>query len=203
MTKLRISLYIFIIVIVIGGIFLRLKENKKPIPEQPVPVQLVPMNTEVAKEVPPEINPKPILKKIQNDSVMINANELKISWILDSTPIPECNLEKGFVRACYSETSHTIFISQDITAKDKDFILYHEVGHFLYTQSFPKDIFLSGPFGPDYETIANDFAWWIYGAKYPNQKNFANEVVTSKKQEYFSSTCDTNCVETILKIKIK
>lgn len=184
MKKRRIFKFGMIVfsLLIVAGFFVAQKAV-----EQPIPVAAPKKSTTI----------KP---QIKNTSVIINGTKINISWVLDKTPLPYCPvLEAGFARACYSEETNTIYISQEIKDQ-KDFIFYHEIGHAIYKQNFPKDLFKETYFGPDYETLANNFAWYIYGKKYPEKQSFVNETVSAKKLDYFSQTCNAACIRTILKI---
>lgn len=205
----------FIILVLIVGVILAIFISiyyqppvLKPAPEIPTS-SLIPSPEPIAQGVQTLKSKlrtqQPVKKIIQNDIVTLNNKRLNISWILNNTLVPQCNIQPDFVKACFSDVSNTIFISQDINGAggvQKDFILYHEIGHFLFGQNFPKDIFKAGLTSPDYETIADNFAWWIYGQKYSSEKSFSDAVVSKVKRDYFSQNCNSVCVSSILNIKI-
>jgi hypothetical protein len=127
-----------------------------------------------------------------------------IVWITNKTLIPNCVFEIGYPHACYSEKNNTIYISKEIKSAPRDFILYHEIGHSLFKKNFPQDLFKPDMWGnANYEVLTNDFGWWIYGKKHPKELKFTNKVVSQDKRNYFSSTCQKKCIDSILKLKIK
>jgi hypothetical protein len=120
-----------------------------------------------------------------------------------SNTVPICGTgEPG----CYIQSTNTIYVStKPYDGVGADFILYHEIGHSFYKKAFPISIFPDGSMGdPSYEMIANDFAWWMYGQKYPKQYGaFAKDLLNKNQLAYFQGTCNSKCVTQILKVKIK
>ena len=125
-----------------------------------------------------------------------------IIWTTNKTPTP-CTFKIDYPHACYYEPSNTIYISKEIKGFNKYFVLYHEAGHSLYKENFPRDIFKNTYFDPAYEGLADNFAWWMYAKKYPREQKFVNSVINKEKQDFFTSTCQKKCQADILKLKIK
>lgn len=125
-----------------------------------------------------------------------------IIWTTNKTITP-CVFEVGYPKACYVEKSNTIYISKEIKGIRHDFVLYHEIGHSLYKENYPKNLFKVGFLSTATETNADNFAWWIFAQKFPKEKKFVNSILTKEKIKYFQDTCNTKCVKDILKIKIK
>ena len=123
-----------------------------------------------------------------------------IIWITNKTPVPQCTFEPTEEHVCYVSENNTIYISKEIKGISKYFVLYHEIGHSLYKENFPKEVFKGGIFGPDYETMANDFAWWMYAKKNKKEEKFVERVISKEKRDYFSKTCQKKCVNQVLKI---
>ena len=107
--------------------------------------------------------------------------------------------------ACYDHDSNIIYINKKTSkAIPKDLVLYHEIGHSLYWMDFPKDVFKESVFDePDYEVMADDFAWWAYGKKHPKQQKFVNEILTPQKIKFFEDSCKVKCINSILTLKRK
>lgn len=139
-----------------------------------------------------------------------------IIWTTQANVAHQCDGNAAKVMAtdiggCYNHDNKTIYMTTGKIPNigvGKDYILYHEVGHSLYWMDFPKDIFKTTPgfesfSGPDYEVIADDFAWWMYAKKHPKELKFVNSILTQAKRDYFAGTCKKKCVDAILKLKIK
>ena len=126
-----------------------------------------------------------------------------IIWTTSAVVVNVCG--GADIGGCYVIATDTIYIASDLENRSdykKDFVLFHEIGHSLYKHDFPKEIFKNGLFAPDYEIIADNFAWWIYAKKYPKERKFVRNLLSQKKLNYFASTCDRMCVCDILSIKI-
>jgi len=127
---------------------------------------------------------------------------LQIMWVTANTPIP-CTAEQDAVRACYVVDTHTIYLDKNLKGFYRYFVPYHEIAHSLYKENFDKTLFKDTIFSKDYETIANDFAWWMYAKKFPKEQKFVNQILTKEKIQYFKDTCDKQCVKYILGLPIK
>ena len=94
--------------------------------------------------------------------------------------------------------------NENFEGEDKNLILFHEIAHSIFWDNFPKELFQKSPLGdPDFEVVANDFGWWIYGQKYVEEYEFSRMVLTEEKIRYFESVCNLACVDEILKIKVE
>ena len=126
----------------------------------------------------------------------------QIIWMTNKTIMP-CTFEVGYPHACYIVENDTIYISKEIKGISKTFALYHEIGHSLFKEDYPKDLFKAGFLSTATETNADNFAWWMYAKKYPKEKKFVKSILTTAKIQYFEDTCKTKCQKDILKIKVK
>lgn len=123
-----------------------------------------------------------------------------VIWTTNKTPTP-CTFLEGYPHACYAVDTNTIYVSKDIKGRSRYFALFHEAGHSLYKENFPRDIFKATPFDTEEESMANDFGWWMYGKKYPDERVFVNKVISKNKRQFFADTCAAKCQRDILKIK--
>lgn len=134
-----------------------------------------------------------------------------IIWTTQANVAHQCEGNATKVMAseiggCYRHDTNTIYMTTGKIPNigvGKDYILYHEIGHSLYWMDFPKEIFKASVFDPDYEGIADDFAWWMYAKKHPKEKKFMESVIKKQERDYFANTCQKKCVDAVLKLKIK
>lgn len=130
-------------------------------------------------------------------------NPVIINWRTREDMVKICNVDSVYidpnsVDACADLEKNTIEMSFEAKQSKKEFVLHHEIGHMIYRLDFPKDIFKQGVFLPDYELVAEDFAWWIYNQTYTDGMKLPAE-----KIKYFEQTCNMECVKDILEIKIR
>ena len=117
----------------------------------------------------------------------------QIIFTLNAGLSPICkDLGYPILDGCY-DGINKIYISE-ITSRPKDFILYHEVGHALFNQDF----FADKTQFKNVETLAENFALYVYQYKYHNV--FIK--TTKKNQKYFATKCDKKCVEEIINVKV-
>lgn len=158
-----------------------------------------------------QLNPKyggaTIAIPIQPANPVTQIPTARIVWVSHKSPDPMCGFTKEqlkdpeWARSCYTPKNNTAYVSRD--DGDTAFAMYHELGHSIYLENFPHDIFKSSAFGPDYESIANDFAWYMKAQANPKKNGaFVKSVISPAKLDYFSRTCDSKCVAKILSIKI-
>lgn len=105
--------------------------------------------------------------------------------------IENCNNIKTVDDGCYVYKTKTIYIDYD-TARPRDFVLYHEIGHHLFWRSYDKNIFANE------EIMADQFALFIYGKKFPKLVKFQHPTIKTYLKKY----CDNLCSDTILSIKV-
>ena len=190
--KTLLSFIVLVVVLLVGIVYF------KNLP-RPTSVS-APMEVELT-EVTPEVLEQTVAKK-EIEKAVVEELGITIYWVYNDTEVP-CELEADDVYACYMVDTNSIYLSKELEGEKKDFVLYHEIGHSIYKENFPEEIFKDSLFGPGYETMANNFAWWIYSTKYPKEQEFAKSVLTGEKIKYFQETCTSDCIKVILKIEIK
>lgn len=201
--------YLVSAILVIGllslAIFRDLDEAELPQPAEPEKV--VVQEKRPTAVVPKTLTPKPV-EYTYNFSFL--SRPLKIRWTNAKEVITVCGVGRVEMSvACYDEETNTIHARTKSTAdidEEKDFVIYHEIAHSIFGGSkFPRDIFQESSLfkQPDHEVIADDFATWIYGQKYPEQAQSVLSNLGSAKIKYFEQVCSKVCVAEILSIEIK
>ncbi len=118
-----------------------------------------------------------------------------LMFVVNSTDMENCKQwvgpEQYPLDGCYVEKTKNIYINNE-TTRPQDFVLYHEIAHHLFKLKFDKKLF-------DKETMADQFAFFIYGKKYPELPDYNQD---QSLKEYFSKNCDQMCVDAILSIKL-
>lgn len=99
------------------------------------------------------------------------------------------------ISACTNPISHVIY-----TSNKDEFTLYHEIGHNLYWDNKPVD---NGIFS-EQQRIADDFAFYIFSKKYPNEyiddlkywtyKSFYEKTIKKERDILFKNTCNDECI---------
>ena len=187
--------------IIFVGMMLILSALRNP-KEEPVPIQpteeiKVPVEEKPAKGVITDVYKFPVI-----------TNPLTINWWTNAGVIKTCNVDPtqvdaNSVDACSDINQSIVEMSYEKKFRQKEFDLHHELGHIIYRLDFPRDIFKPSVLLPDYEQIAEDFAWWIEGQEYEEEAEFAKSVLTKAEIDYFESTCNVECVKFIMSIKIR
>lgn len=129
---------------------------------------------------------------------------LALQIIYGSSKSTSINCDYFTNQACTDPVAHIIWINENI--KNKEFVLYHEIGHNLYWDNKTVD---NGIFSSQ-QNIADDFAFYVYSKKYPNTyidgakywtyKTFYDSIIEKKDNELFEETCKEDCLSLIYKI---
>lgn len=129
---------------------------------------------------------------------------VKILTVSNSSIIKHC---MGEAQGCINYQENTIYLNKT-NRYMKDFVLYHEIGHLLFPAP-PKDLYPenTSEYNFDFlspeENVADSFAWYIYSEKHKEEKEFYREVIPGAQREFLESNCNQECVQTVLKLKIK
>ena len=176
-------------------------EYKKPAEAEPMPEKI-------------ETKAKPVPKKavVKRETITdtyklsVIQNILTINWRTSADVVKTCNVDPALTDADSVDACADIYnsvIEMSFEKKGKEFQLYHELGHIIYRLDFPRDIFKSSVLSPDYEQIAEDFAWWIEGQEHKSEAEFVKSILSADEIKYFEQTCNSVCVNEILSIKIR
>ena len=94
------------------------------------------------------------------------------------------------VIGCYN--GEDIYIDKNITGILKQTTIYHEIGHSIMKQDYPREIFAND------EDVADWFVWWMLENKnkgYYNQNNGYDFPLNV--DEYFKIKCSQGCIDSI------